>query len=172
MRPRLLSVQPGERFGSLEVIREAAVRRRKNGGPARQVECRCDCGTIKLVPLANLTGGRTRSCGCRRSTVCAALRTTHGRTGTRIYGIWNGMRSRCANPRSKSFATYGALGVTVCAEWATFEPFRDWALANGYRDDLTIDRINPFGNYEPTNCRWIPKSEQRHNRRDSQRAAP
>lgn len=81
------------------------------------------------------------------------------------------MKKRCLNPHVKSYRYYGGKGVQVCAEWMAFEPFRDWALANGYRDDLTIDRIDPFGNYEPANCRRISKAEQRYNRRDTVVAA-
>jgi hypothetical protein len=92
---------------------------------------------------------------------------THGFTGTRIYSIWAGMKNRCFNPRVKSYSDYGKKGVTVCNDWLEFEPFCHWALNNGYRSNLTIDRINPFGNYEPTNCRWATRLEQRHNRRDS-----
>lgn len=83
----------------------------------------------------------------------------HGWAGTRLYKIWSGMKHRCkSNLR-------GYEDVGVCEEWQQFEPFRDWALANGYADNLTIDRIDPFGNYEPANCRWIKKAEQARNKR-------
>lgn len=80
------------------------------------------------------------------------------------------MKKRCDNPSSKSYKYYGGQGVTVCNEWKDYTAFKEWALKNGYDEDApkwkcTIDRINPFGNYEPSNCRWIPMSEQSKNKR-------
>jgi hypothetical protein len=74
------------------------------------------------------------------------------------------MRQRCEKPRSAGYYKYGAKGIKVCEEWSSFEIFRDWAYANGYQDNLTIDRINPCGNYEPSNCRWATQKEQQNNR--------
>jgi hypothetical protein len=83
----------------------------------------------------------------------------HGGWNTRLYVVWKNMKARCHNPKATRFDRYGGRGITVCDEWLTFVPFRDWALAHGYTDDLTIDRINDDGHYEPANCRWVPKSE-------------
>lgn len=92
-------------------------------------------------------------------------RTTHGQTGTPLYRRWVSMISRCENPNEPGFEKYGAKGINVCQAWrASFEAFRDWALANGYRADLTIDRFpNNAGNYEPGNCRWATYTEQNRN---------
>lgn len=95
----------------------------------------------------------------------------HGQRGTRIYRIWKGMRSRCNTRRDTDYRFYGAKGVKVCAEWSSFTMFRAWALAHGYTDSLTIDRINPFGDYEPGNCRWTTMAVQRQNTRRNWRAA-
>lgn len=93
---------------------------------------------------------------------------THGGHLTRLYSIWRGMRDRCTYPSMRNWKNYGGRGITVCAEWQNnFEAFRDWALANGYADDLTIDREDNNGNYEPSNCRWITPLEQQQNRRKS-----
>lgn len=90
--------------------------------------------------------------------------TKHGGYGTLLYGIWNSMKQRCNNPSVKTYRYYGAKGVTVCSQWEQFEPFRDWAIENGYEHGLTVDRIDSNGNYEPNNCRWIRLAEQQRNK--------
>ena len=87
------------------------------------------------------------------------LVTKHGATGTRLHRIWLAMRRRCGNPNFDHFSHYGGRGIKICKTWQRFEPFRDWALANGYQDDLTIDRIDNDGNYMPSNCQWITRAQ-------------
>lgn len=89
---------------------------------------------------------------------------THGMSKTRLHNIWLTMRSRCEKPNCSTYHKYGAKGIKVCSEWSIFENFRDWSLSNGYNDQLTIDRINPLGNYEPSNCRWVTQKVQQNNR--------
>lgn len=163
MANRTIILSPGDKFGCLSVVSEVE----KNKFNKRQFLCRCECGQSCTVLLENLRSGHTKSCGCNKITLTSTEKKTHGFSRTRLYGIWAGMKNRCYNPNVKSFKDYGAKGVRVCDDWQEFAPFCDWALKNGYQNDLTIDRKNPFGNYEPRNCRWATRKEQRMNRRDS-----
>ena len=95
-----------------------------------------------------------RSCRGRKTL------TTHGKANSRLYKIWQGIKTRCLNNHPR----YGGRGITVCDDWLSFDVFQTWALNNGYSDDLTIDRTNVNGNYEPSNCRWITLLDQSHNR--------
>lgn len=90
---------------------------------------------------------------------------THGMTNTRLYRIWWAMRERCKNKKRPNYKYYGEKGIMVCPEWdGDFRAFYDWSMANGYKDNLTIDRVNGNGNYEPSNCRWVTPTEQVNNR--------
>lgn len=154
----------GQRFGRLTVVKQMpAIKRR-----ARWL-CRCDCGAEVVEKADHLRRGHAKSCGClRRDVMREKASTIDGHYYEKLHGVWNGMKQRCFNKSSKDFKYYGALGVTVCQAWVEdYLAFREWALDHGYKDGLSIDRIDPFGNYEPNNCRWITIQDQQKNKRKS-----
>lgn len=129
---------------------------------------RCDCGNIKRINIYPVIEGRVKSCGCQQNKLVADARTRHGhqRRGktTKEYRTWQHIWARCTRTKVASFKYYGALGVTVCDRWKLFENFLA-DIGQAPSPAHSIDRINPFGNYEPTNCRWATAREQRANRR-------
>ena len=147
----------GKRFGRLVVLRFSGIN--KNGNSTWV--CRCDCGTEKVVSGAHLQSGASTSCGCIRREQLQ----THGGSKTRLYGIWNAMKARCYNPHNNRYAIYGGRGITICDEWRDdFEAFSQWAYTHGYRDDLTIDRIDNDQGYFPENCQWSTAKTQANNK--------
>lgn len=155
----------GQRFGRLVALYPTDKRR---SGKILW-KCVCDCGMTTLATPNALKSGNTSSCGCLyKETRRGKLK--HGMTGKRIHRIWKGMYNRCFNSNTYDFKYYGGRGITVCDEWRGddgFQNFYEWAMANGYRDELTIDRIDVNGNYSPNNCRWITQYEQTRNRRNT-----
>lgn len=126
--------------------------------------CKCDCGKEgKRVKPTFLFSGHVKTCGYG----CPIYESKYdGRSGNRTYGIWAGMKRRCYKEDDPAYRFYGKRGIRVCDEWLNdYWAFHNWAMEHGYRDDLTIDRINSDGNYEPSNCRWATYKEQSENSR-------
>lgn len=153
----------GKTYGRLTVISYSG----KNKHGRSMWLCKCNCGNYKIISSNSLQRGLTKSCGCldREKHISNPNRTTHGESGTRLYRIWKAMKNRCCNPNSPDYKKYyGNKGVKVCDDWKyNYQSFRNWAISHGYEENLSIDRIDLNGNYEPSNCRWATAYEQRHN---------
>lgn len=146
----------GRRFGRLTVLKDSG--KRKRGFVAWL--CKCNCGNLVEARSDNLKSGNTESCGCLNREKLREKLFKHGGAGTRLYRIWANIKSRCCNPKAYGYKYHGRKGIIVCPEWKNdFVAFRNWALNNGYADNLFTIRVDKSGNYEPSNIQFLTKSE-------------
>ena len=168
MSKRMKSVKDlkGMKFGRLLVLSIDGSRKRKT-----YWQCLCECGNGKLVRSDSLQDGSVKSCGClkkEQDKINLTAYHSHLQSGSRLYATWQGMKSRCYYPADERYERYGGRGIVVCDKWLhDFACFYRWAIKSGYRDDLTIDRINNNGNYEPSNCHFATSKEQCNNRQSN-----
>jgi hypothetical protein len=149
----------GKRCGKLTVVE--CIGRRKG---KLFYKCVCDCGKDHEVYRYHLLKGDIKSCGCDKY---GHANVTHGMSNTQIFKVWQGMKRRCTNKNDPCYIKYGARGITICPEWEhDFTAFYNWAVANGYKEGLQIDRIDYNGNYCPQNCRWVDIYKQANNKRN------
>ncbi len=157
----------GKRFGKWTVLQESEEK--------YKWVCRCDCGTIRNVVGSTLTRGVSTNCGCVRHEKLIQRNMVHGKSTIKLYNVWENMKARCNNPNRPDYKYYGARGITVCKQWSNangFNNFYQWAMKNGYDEKAdfghcTLDRIDSYKNYEPSNCRWITIQEQQRNKRNN-----
>ena len=159
----------GKTFGYLTVIEQAA------SDPKRKEhkwKCLCECGNYTIVPSYRLRHGGVTSCGCHQydRNFCSKKAKNH----MRLYRVYKDMVRRCTYSKDDSYGLYGAKAISVCDEWKTFDPFCDWALANGYDENApfskcTLDRIDGNKGYSPENCRWVDMQTQANNTKANHR---
>ena len=155
----------GQRFGRL-----VAISRAETIKSTTRWYCKCDCGNTKIVTAGNLKNGTTTSCGCYALEGHKMVNITHGDCYRRIYKMYRGTKYRCDNKNNQAYNLYGGRGIIVCPEWLGekgYQNFLKWSMNNGYMENLTLDRIDPNGNYEPNNCRWVTIAEQQNNKRSN-----
>ena len=151
----------------MELIRKTRVEITKNGNKIRYAIFKCpEC--LQEVERCINNGLKAKSCGCKRYEFNTGNKNNmkHGGSKTKLYNVWCSIKQRILNPNNYDYSNYGGRGITICNEWLEFIPFRDWALSNGYADNLEIHREND-GNYEPSNCDFVPIKENLRNRRNT-----
>lgn len=151
----------GKKYGYLTVIS-----RDKNTKDGRATwKCLCKCGKYTVVPTYRLNAGECQSCGCKKF---ESHNRVHGMTKTDLHNKWLQIKQRCLDKNYRAYQRYGAAGITICDEWKNnFVAFMNWSYQNGYREGLSLDRIDNSKGYSPDNCRWVTWKDQCNNRRNN-----
>lgn len=156
----------GEKYGRLTILEYVGT----SDIGLRLVRCKCDCGNETIKNYAEVSKLKVKSCGCLQQELYSTGRAykTHGQSRTRLYRIYEGMKTRCENPKRREYKNYGGRGIAVCNEWKDdFKAFYRWAMGNGYAENLTIERKDVNKGYSPKNCCWIPQENQSNNKRNT-----
>ena len=166
-RKRGVQIKEGDRINRWTVIKEVESESGSSNFEDKRFLCRCDCGTERVLRYKSLAYKTSKSCGCymREFNSKNRRKFPQDTVKSRIYTIWNGIKCRCYTKSSGEYSRYGAKGITMCDEWRNdFMSFYNCAVSNGYSKELTIDRIDYTGNYEPSNCRWVSYKKQANNK--------
>ena len=154
----------GQKYNKLTILGYEGVNKNQDA----IAKCKCDCGNIHNIPLKHVINGIVKSCGCLQKEIARNRFIIDGRTTERLYNIYMNMKARCYNINNIDYKNYGGRGITICKEWLDdYTTFKKWSLENNYNDNLSIDRIDVNGNYEPNNCRWTTQIVQCNNRRNT-----
>lgn len=154
-------VAQGQMFGRLQFLRET-----RDDGAYRGswfAMFKCFCGKEFEARMKHVKAGSKKSCGCARF----AHLSTGGKSDRHLYAIWFAMKRRCLNETSPQFADYGGRGITVCDEWLSYKSFEKWAFDNGWKRGIELDRKDNDAGYCPENCRFVTRSVNIRNRRDT-----
>lgn len=152
-----LSVNTGDKFGKLTIVKEVERFVQPSGQFQRGFLCKCDCGREKKIRLSHLKHNRIVSCGCE-------IGEQHGESKGLIYNVWRGMLNRCRSEKYINAERYIHRGITCCTEWRSYLTFKEWALSNGWEHGLQLDREDNNKGYSPDNCRFVEPHVNCNNR--------
>ena len=172
LMPKVFKDITNIKFGTLLALySDPVIHRLKDGRAVKHWICQCDCGNLISTNTSRLLNGNCKSCGDREKHYSGenSSQYKHGLGASRLCGVLSGMRRRCYNPKCKEYKYYGERGITICDEWLNPESglvsFYNWAMENGYKEGLEIERKKNHLNYAPENCCWATRKEQMNNQR-------